>query len=160
MKRYFIETSTIVNFLRDRQNAVYYVENLEGELASSYICLAELYEGIFRTREKDRDEKALLNFFTGLDRIYGLDQEAAENFGRIRAELKRQGKVIEDLDILIAATCLAHNLTLVTHNIKHFKRVRNLKIMGLSSLDSIVGIIGPEDGQPTNITENVDEIYG
>jgi len=133
MKRYFIETSVIVSFLRNKGNAVEVIENLEGELTSSFICLAELYEGIYRVKDKERVEKAVLNFFTGLGEVYGLDRDIAENFGRVRAELKQSGKVIEDLDILLAATCLTHNLILVTYNPRHFKRVRDLKVLGLTS---------------------------
>ena len=80
MKRYFIETSVIVDFLRNKGNAVEVIENLEGELTSSFICLAELYEGIYRVKDKERVEKAVLNFFTGLGEVYGLDREIAENF--------------------------------------------------------------------------------
>lgn len=133
MKKYFLETSVIVNFLRDKYDAVNVVENLEGELVSSYVCLAELYEGIFRVKNKSRAEKAVLNFFTGLSEVHGLDQEIAKTFGQIRAELKRKGKVIEDLDIFLAATCLAYNLTLVTYNPRHFERVGELKVLGLKA---------------------------
>lgn len=133
MKRYFVETSVIVKFLRNKGNAVEIIENLKGELSSSFVCLAELYEGIYRVRDKGRAEKAVSNFFTGLSEVYGLDREIAENFGQIRAELKRKGKVIEDMDIFLAATCLAHNLTLVTYNAKHFGRVKNLKVLGLET---------------------------
>lgn len=131
MKRYFIETSVIINFLRGKSKTVRDIENLEGELASSFVCLAELYEGILRVKEKKQAERAVLNFFTGLSEVYGLDQEIAKNFGRVRSELKQKGRVIEDLDILVAATCLAHNLVLVTYNPKHFKRVKNLEVLGL-----------------------------
>lgn len=133
MKRYFVETSVIVKFLRNKGNAVEVVENLKGELSSSFVCLAELYEGIYRVKNKDRAEKAVSNFFTGLSEVYGLDREIAENFGQIRAELKRKGKVIEDMDIFLAATCLAHNLTIVTYNAKHFERVKGLKVLGLET---------------------------
>ncbi len=133
MKRYFVETSVIVKFLRNKGDAVEVLGNLKGELSSSFVCLAELYEGIYRVRDKGRAEKAVSNFFTGLSEVYGLDKEVAENFGRIRAELKRKGKVIEDMDIFLAATCLAHNLTLVTYNTKHFERVKDLKVLGLET---------------------------
>ena len=42
--------------------------------------------------------------------------------------LKTDGKTIEDMDILIAATCLANNLVLVPNNLKHFNRVSGLQI--------------------------------
>ncbi len=85
MKKYFLETSVIVNFLRDKYDAVGVINNLEGELVSSYICLAELYEGIFRVKNRNRVEKAVLNFFTGLSEVYGLDREVAQTFCQIRA---------------------------------------------------------------------------
>lgn len=129
MKRYLIETSVIISFLRGKSEAIETLENLEGELTSSFICLAELYEGVYRTRKRKEAEGGVLNFFFGLSEVYGLDEDIARKFGQIRAELKQRGKVIEDLDIFLAATCLAHNLILVTYNPKHFKRIKNLEVL-------------------------------
>lgn len=131
MKRYFIETSTIVNFLRSKKGAIETIEKFEGELTSSFVCLAELYEGVCRVKNTKKAEKGVLMFFSGLSEIFGLDNEIAKKFGQIRAKLKREGERIEDLDIFIAATCLAYNLELVTYNAKHFARVENLKILDL-----------------------------
>ena len=47
-------------------------------------------------------------------------------FGEIKSNLK--GNIIEDMDILIAATALSHNLILVTNNVKHFKKIKELKL--------------------------------
>ncbi len=132
MKAYLIDTSVIINYLRDKRSAVETINNLEGELTSSYICLAELYEGIYRVREKEKIEKGVLDFFTGMSQIYGIDEDIARHFGQIRAHLKVKGEVIEDLDILLAATCVANNLVLVTANLKHFSRVPNLEILAVN----------------------------
>ena len=99
MKRYFLETSTIVNFLRNKNGALELIESLEGELSSSYVSLAELYEGISRVRNPKTMENGVLNFFSGMSEIYGVDAETAKQFGQIRAWLKQRGSVIEDLDI-------------------------------------------------------------
>lgn len=56
------------------------------------------------------------------------DDSAAEAYGIIRAELKRQGQLIGSNDLLIAATALAYDLTLVTHNTREFGRVPGLKL--------------------------------
>lgn len=133
MKAYLIDTSVIINYLRDSGLAVSTINNLEGELASSYVCLAELYEGISRVREKEKAEKQVMDFFAGLNQTYGIDGDIAKHFGQIRAHLKRKGEVIEDLDILLAATCLANNLVFVTANPKHFSRVPNLEILPIQS---------------------------
>lgn len=131
MKRFLIETSVIIDYLRGKKEAVKLINGLEGELTSSFICLAELYEGVYRLKKYKKAEVGVLHFFRGLSEIYGLDKEIAKSFGRIRYELKKKGKRIEDLDILIAATCFAHNLILVTKNTRHFSRVEGLKILKL-----------------------------
>lgn len=131
MKKYFLETSFIINFLRGKKETIQILENLEGEFFSSFICLAELYEGIYRVKKQVESEKNILTLFSGLSKVFGVDAEIANNFGRIRAKLKKAGKVIEDLDILIAATCIANNCILITYNPKHFKRIEGLAMLDL-----------------------------
>lgn len=135
MKRYFVETSAIIDYLRGREKMVEFINHLEGEIVSSFVCLAELYEGIFRVKKNQKAELGVLNFFAGLSEIYSLDREIAKNFGRIRSQLRKQRQIIEDLDILIAATCLTYNLILVTKNLKHFNRVKGLAIHGATPLE-------------------------
>lgn len=128
MKRYFLETSVIIDYLKGNMKTVEIIDNLSGELISSFVCLAELYEGIYRVKEKDKLEQGVLDFFAGMSEIYGVDKDIAAYFGKIRAELKRSGEVIEDIDIFISATCLSYNLVLVTRNVKHFARIKELEI--------------------------------
>lgn len=132
MSGYLIDTSVIINFLRDKGSTVETINNLEGELNSSYICLSELYEGISRVREKEKTEEAVLDFFAGLNSVYGIDKEIAKNFGQIRANLKIKGEIIEDLDIFLAAICLANNLILITANSKHFSKIKGLEILAIN----------------------------
>lgn len=56
------------------------------------------------------------------------DDHGAEHYGLIRAELKRQGRLIGANDLLIAATALAYAVTLVTHNTREFGRVPGLNL--------------------------------
>ena len=126
--RYFIETSTIIDFLRGDKQTVESVLSLSGELVSSYVCLAELHEGIYRIGEESKEAEGIKDFFNGLSFVYGLDEEISKQFGQIRLHLKQEGNVIEDLDILIASTCKAHGLVLVTKNTKHFSRIPNLQM--------------------------------
>lgn len=129
MKNYFLDTSIIVDYLRGKEKAVNLVNNLDGNLTSSYVCLAELFEGVYRVREKENAKKIILEFFSSLAAIFGIDEQIAEIFGKIRAQLKSKGNVIEDLDILIAATCIINSLTLVTNNIGHFSRIKDLSVL-------------------------------
>lgn len=131
--RYFVETSVIVDYLRGKVGSANIINNLKGEITSSYVCLAELYEGIYRSRQKSKDEEAVGYFFAGLSEIFGVDEEVAKKFGEIRAGLKKAGKVIEDMDIFMASTCLAYGLILVTRNYKHFSVVEGLEIVTIPS---------------------------
>lgn len=131
MKKYFIETSVIIDYLRGKTGTIQLINELEDELSSSYICLAELYEGIARAKNEEKAEKGVGDFFSGLSEIYGLDKEIAKNFGQIRVDLKEKGRIIEDLDIMVAATCIAYDLVLITYNSKHFCRIKNLKILDI-----------------------------
>ena len=51
-----------------------------------------------------------------------------EIFARTRGELRRDGRLIPDLDLLIAATAIHHDLTLVTRNVRHIGRISALQI--------------------------------
>lgn len=128
MKSYLLDTSTIINYLQGREDIVALLDSLDGELSSSYLCLSELYEGVYRAENIEKTEKIILNFFKTLSAVYTINEKVAKKFGEIRAELKTKGNVIEDIDIFIAATCLAHDLVLITGNVKHFSRISNLDI--------------------------------
>ncbi len=60
------------------------------------------------------------DFLAGVDSIPSLVTAAGENFGRQRHRLRQASFTIGDLDLFIAATCLQHNLTLLTNNRRHF----------------------------------------
>jgi tRNA(fMet)-specific endonuclease VapC len=46
-----------------------------------------------------------------------------------KAELERHGTPLDDFDLVLGCCALAHNLTLITNNVKHFKRIESLKIL-------------------------------
>lgn len=128
MKSYLLDTSVIIDYLRGKSEAVDLLNDLEGELYSSNICLAELYEGVYRVSNSQKIREGVINFFATLSGVFSVDEAVAEKFGQIRAGLKEKGNVIEDLDIFIAATCVAHDLTLITFNQKHFSHIENLRL--------------------------------
>jgi predicted nucleic acid-binding protein len=65
-------------------------------------------------------------------RLIAIDEETCQQFGQIRGSLRKEGKLIGDLDLLIAASSLRHNLTLLTNNRKHFDNIQGLRIESLS----------------------------
>ena len=65
---------------------------------------------------------------TSLVNIISFGQTEAKCAASIRIKLEKQGNPIGPYDILIAASALANNSTLVTHNTREFERVSGLKI--------------------------------
>ena len=56
------------------------------------------------------------------------DADCAEDFGRLRVNLRRQGINVDNMDLLIAVTARVYDLTLVTHNTRHFQGVPDLRL--------------------------------
>lgn len=129
MKTYFLDTSIIIDYLRGKTNIVKKIDDLNGNLTSSYLCLAELFEGINYSKNREKAKKIILNFFQGMSKVFGIDEKISEKFGELRKDLRKKGKLIEDIDIFIASTCIVNNLILVTLNKKHFKKIAELNIL-------------------------------
>lgn len=99
----------------------------DGQIHVSIVSVGELYDGAFAFANPQAHLagfRAFLNPYQILD----LDDAIMERFAEIRAFLRRQGQLIPDFDILIAATALHHNLTLLTFNLRHFQRIPDLAI--------------------------------
>ncbi len=61
--------------------------------------------------------------------ILEYDIESADIFAKQKAELKRKGMLIADMDLMIGCICIAKNIPLVTNNQKHFSRIKALKLV-------------------------------
>lgn len=73
---------------------------------------------ILLTSERDR-------LLSVLD-VLPWQHESSEKYGIIKADLERRGKPIDDFDIAIAAIAMSHRCGVITANLKHFKRIKNL----------------------------------
>ncbi len=60
--------------------------------------------------------------------VIDVDKAVMETFSDLKVTLQKIGTVIDDMDLLIAATALTLNLTLVTNNEKYFRKIAGLKI--------------------------------
>ena len=100
-------------------------------VALSVISLAELYEGSCYCKDPTTSERMLRAFLRNFP-VLGIDEEICQVFGKERGRLRKEGRMIGDFDLMIAATCLCHNLTLLTNNRKHFGMVEGLRIISLS----------------------------
>ncbi len=93
----------------------------------SVVTLAELRYAAAYSTHPDSNNSAIDAFVGGIT-VLGFDPETARVFGDIKADLRRAATLIENLDLLIAATALARDLTLVANNTDHFGRIPDLNL--------------------------------
>ena len=130
--RYLVDTDWVIDHLRRVVQVTRRLDALAPEgLALSIVSLAELYEGVYSSRDPSRVEAALTEFLSPELTVLGVDAETCQIFGRNRAQLRREGRLIADFDLLIAATCLRHNLILLSNNRRHFEQVEGLTIISV-----------------------------
>lgn len=125
---YLLDTDTIVALLRgDRSIADRIKEVGAQQIWTTAINLAELYYGAFNSAKVDENMETV-DRFRRAARVVDFDGRAAVLFGRTKAHLKREGRRLDDSDLMIAAVALATQTVLVTNNIRHFSRVPELAL--------------------------------
>jgi len=97
------------------------------EIRISSVTRAELLHGARRSARVAENLRVLDSFFAPLVSV-PFDDVYAEQYAVLRASLAAGGRPIGPNDLLIAATALAHDLTLVTSHLREFSRVAGLEI--------------------------------
>jgi len=129
--KYLIDTDWIIDHLNGIESVTKKLEKLAPSgICTSIISVAELYEGVYGSRNYEDSLSALETFLEGIT-VLPMDQDVCRIFGRERNKLRKHGNIIGDFDLLIASICLRHNLTLLTNNKEHFERIDSLKIISL-----------------------------
>jgi tRNA(fMet)-specific endonuclease VapC len=123
--KYLLDTTWIVEYLRGNAEVISRVQELQEEgLAVSIISVAELYEGVFRSNNPTANEQSLKDLLSAAT-VLEITQEICRVYGEEKAKLVQKGAIIGALDLLIAATVLHHNLTLLTED-HDFERIEGL----------------------------------
>jgi tRNA(fMet)-specific endonuclease VapC len=85
---------------------------------------------VYYSREPEESERKLEDFLSGVE-IVVLEDGICRTFGGERGRLRKERILIGDFDLLIGATCLYHNFTLLTNNTRHFERIHDLRVVSL-----------------------------
>jgi len=126
--KYLIDTDWIIDHLNGVETITIKLEKLASSgICTSIISVAELYEGVYGSKDYNTSLEILETFLEGIT-VLSIDHEVCKIFGKERNKLRKQGNMIGDFDILIASICLKHNLILLTNNKKHFEKINALTI--------------------------------
>lgn len=126
---YMLDTNICIYVLKNRTDKLKHKFKATKNIYISSVTYAELCFGIENGAPllgKQRWKE--LNLFTQKLIIEPFEEEAAKDYGLIRATLKKQGNLISNNDLLVAAHARSLNMILVTNNTAEFQRVTGLDI--------------------------------
>ena len=125
---YLLDADWIISYLNGRPQAVELIERVSDDgLAVSIIVVGEIYEGLL-SGPRSEERRTSFELFLRSVEVVSPDEAVAHRYAEIRAQLRSQGQLLPDNDLWIAATALAHDLTLVSRNIQHFQCISGLKL--------------------------------
>ena len=133
MKSVLIDTDILSMFFRNNHQVVLHFRKYLKQYQKINLSIITYYEIL--SGLKHRDALRQLDFFLEFAKqnaTLPLTEDSIIISADLYASLRKAGKLIDDIDILIAGVAMSNNLVLVTHNEDHFKRVDGLEIVDWS----------------------------
>jgi predicted nucleic acid-binding protein len=128
-KKYILDSDILIYFLKGEKEVIEKVLSLQNdELYITIINYTELLYGIYNSNKISQNREKLLPFLDNF-KILQFDKNASEIFAKLKAILNKQGKIIADMDLMIASIAISNKAILYTNNLKHFNRIDELKIL-------------------------------
>jgi len=128
LNQYLLDTNICIYFLGGKFNLIDLIETIGiSNCFISEITLAELKYGVENSIHKEKNQEILDQFstkFTIIPIFNCLDVYAKE-----KARLKKQGRLLDDFDLLIGATAIKNGLILATRNVSDFNRLDGIEII-------------------------------
>lgn len=127
--RLLLDTNTCIEILRGRNAALLamYAGQPRADIALSAVVRSELLTGALLSAKPDENRR-IAEAFCALFPCLPFDAQVADIHADWHARLRRAGNIIGARDLMIAATALAHKLTVVTHNTDEFRRIEGLLV--------------------------------
>lgn len=126
MKQYLLDTNICIFYIKGKFGLKEKFELVDPENCFiSEITLAELMFGVENSDKKEKNQKALDDFLSGIKiiPIY----HSISLYAKEKARLKKTGMILDDFDLLIGATAVTNGMILVTNNSGHFSRMNGIQ---------------------------------
>lgn len=124
---YLLDTNICSAHIRRPAGLAHRFVQHAGRLYLSTIVLGELYAGAYMSAGSQKILMGITDLLRDTN-LLAFDALCAEEFGKLRGILKRQGIGISPIDLQIAAVAIVHGLTLVTNNTADFQNVPGLNL--------------------------------
>ena len=127
--RYMLDTNICIYVIKHKPEKVFRkLQTIHPEdVCISSVTYAELVHGVEKSAAVEKNRLALSILLANME-ILDFDVDAADYYGKIRADLEKKGTPIGPLDMMIAGHAQSLGYTVITNNMKEFSRVAALKI--------------------------------
>lgn len=127
--KYMLDTNICIYAIKHKPPEVIrnFLRHNPEDICVSSITYAELMCGVEKSQAAERNRAAVTLFLSSIS-VLPFGGYAAEEYGKVRAELEKNGTPIGPMDMLIAGHARSEGLILVTNNTREFLRVADLKV--------------------------------
>ena len=126
--KFLLDTNVCIRAMRgDPQVNARLAQVVPDDCGVSMVSVFELFAGVERCRDPQREAAKVMEFLRPLH-LLPFDWDSALKTGAIRWELEKIGRKIGPYDLQLAGQALALDVTLVSHNLKEFRRVGGLRV--------------------------------
>jgi tRNA(fMet)-specific endonuclease VapC len=129
VKKRLLDTDTLSYILKRREPIATKAREFflnDGEVVISAITYYEILRGLKFSGAAQQEK--VFEEFVSVNPILSVDIDVCRRAAEIHTQLRRAGQLIEDADLLIAATALVNDCVLVTNNTSHYERINNLEL--------------------------------
>lgn len=128
---YLLDSDSVIDLLNNKGSGVDRINKVINEkLFLSIVSWLEIKYGIDKSPNSAMRQASFDELLRRLKIvIISVDLLIGAKFVETKLKMENIGTPLENFDLLIAATAIVNNLTLVTGNLKHFKRIKGLKIL-------------------------------
>jgi len=119
---YLLDTNWLIQLLAGlKETDTFHKRIHPDKMAVSFITVGEIYDVTFAYDNPQAHLVSFLQFLAPFT-LLPINDAIIERFAEVRSYLRRRGELISDFDLLLGATALHHNLTVLTYNKRHFER--------------------------------------
>ena len=128
--QYLFDTDTCIYLMNGHRQIKERVAQIGIErIGVTIVTKGELFFGAYNSSRAEANLQRIRKFFEEpCPAVFGIDEQTVEYFGRFKAELRRTGRPVGDIDLLIAGVAVSHGFIIVTNNTKHFERISDVKL--------------------------------
>ncbi|HDQ13236.1 MAG TPA: type II toxin-antitoxin system VapC family toxin [Sediminispirochaeta sp.] len=125
---YLIDTDILIYSLKGREEVIeQFKAHRNFPKSMSVITYGELMYGARKSKYVEKN-MANVRRLAEVFPIIHITPAIMETFGDLKTNLEKTGTTIDDMDLLIGSTAIAHNFVVVTNNTKHFEKIAGLEL--------------------------------